>query len=145
ARLHAAAAQEGAVDLRPVVAADALADLGRSAKLARDKHRAVLVETALVQVFHESADALVEDGKVFLLTQENGVVGPALGITPTVPVPLAVIQRDNARARFDEPAGHQQALRHTRGAVAVHEYLRVAGAVTIDDGRRLARQVERLG
>src|SRR5688572_439225 len=47
---HAAAGEQGARDLRPVVAAGAAVDLRRAAELAPDDDRHVLVQTALVQI-----------------------------------------------------------------------------------------------
>ncbi len=87
----------------------------------------------------------VEDGKVLGLAHENRVVGPALGVLAAVPVPFAVVQGDDPSAGLDQPAGHQQALRNARSAIAVHEDLRVAGAVALGDGERFPGQVEGLG
>ena len=71
ARLHAAAGQQGEIHLRPVVAADDGADLRRAAELAPHDDRAILVEPALVQVLDQGADALVEDGEILRLAQED--------------------------------------------------------------------------
>ena len=86
-----------------------------------------------VQVLDQGADALVEDREVLLLRAGRWSCWPGPRRSAAVPVPLAVVERDDAGAGLDQPAGHQQALRHARGAVAVHEHLRVAGAVAGDD------------
>ena len=83
-----------------------------------------------MQVFDEGADALIEDREILGFPQEDGVIGPPLGILAAVPVPLAVIQRDDAGPGFNQTPGEQEALRHARGAVPVHEDLGVAGPVT---------------
>src|SRR5204862_5679822 len=106
-----------------------------AAKLAHDDDGAVIGQAALVQVVDEGADALVEDRKIFSFAEKDGVVGPALGVAAPVPVPIAVIERHDADAGFDEPAREEQALRHARGAVAVHEDGGVAGAVARDYAR----------
>src|SRR6516225_6046140 len=85
-----------------------------------------------MQILNERADAAIEDGKVLLFAQEDGGVGPPLSVPPAVPVPLAVIQRDHPRTGLDQPAGHEQTLGYARSAVAVHEDLRIPGAVAFD-------------
>ena len=57
---HAAAGQQGAADLRPVVAAGVFVDLRRAAEFAPDDDRHVAIQPALVQVFDQGADALIE-------------------------------------------------------------------------------------
>ena len=82
-----------------------------------------------MQVLDQRADALVEDREILCFALEDGAVGVA------VPVPFAVVERDHTSPRLDQAAGHQQTLRHTRGAVVIDEDLRVAGAVAGNDAR----------
>ena len=60
AAADAAAGEEGAVDLRPVVAAGGLVDPGGPAELAPGDHRHVVEQAAGVEVFDQGAEALVE-------------------------------------------------------------------------------------
>ena len=85
-------------DLRPVVAAAVLVDLRRAAELAPDHHRHVLVQPALVQVFDQRGQALIEHRQVMAGVLEGRAVRLA------VPVPAAVGQR-HARGRPPRPAG----------------------------------------
>ena len=57
---HAAAGEQGAGDVRPVVAAGVLVDLGRAAELAPDDDRHVLVEPARVEVVDQGRQGLIE-------------------------------------------------------------------------------------
>src|SRR5262249_61924823 len=59
---QAAAGQQGAVDRRPVIAAGLLVDRGGPAELAPRDHGDVLVEAAVVQVFDEGRERLIELG-----------------------------------------------------------------------------------
>ena len=54
---HAAAGQQGAGDVGPVVAAGVLVDLGRAAEFAPDDDRDVLVQAAVVQVLDQAPTA----------------------------------------------------------------------------------------
>src|SRR5262249_33208178 len=108
-------------------------------KLTHDDDARVAVEAALMQVLDEGAHALVEDREVLAFALEDRVVRPA------VPVPLAVVERDNAGAGFHEPPGHEQALRDAWSAVVVHEDLRIAGSVALHHARVFFRQVESVG
>src|SRR5262249_57006705 len=92
----------------------------------------------------QGADGLEAAREVIWLAEEDGVVGPALGVLATVPVPFAVIQRDDPDAGLDQSSSHQQALGDARSAVAVHEDLRVPGAVALDDSGIFPGQLEGL-
>jgi hypothetical protein len=63
-RLHAAAGQERAIDLGPVVAAGVLVDARRAAKLAPGDHRHIVQKTADFQVLDQGAEALIQLGPV---------------------------------------------------------------------------------
>ena len=95
ARPHPAAGQQREVDLRPVIATHLRADLRRASELAQDDNGAILIESALVQVLDERADTLIEGRQILFFPIEDGVVGPA------VPVPFAVIQRDDPDTGFE--------------------------------------------
>jgi hypothetical protein len=85
-----------------------------------------------MEIFHEGTDALIENGKIFLLAHKDRVVGSPLDIPATVPVPFAVIQGDHANSRFDQASSYQHALRHTRCTVAIHEDRWVTHPVTFN-------------
>ena len=91
-----------------------------------------------MEILDQGADALVENRKVFGFPLKDGIVRPA------VPVPLAVVKCDDAGAGLDQSPGHQQALRHARGAVLVHEDVRVAGPVTIHNSRIFLGEIKSL-
>ena len=91
-----------------MIATDLIADPRRSAKLTHDDDAAILVQPAHVQILDQGAQTPVEDWKIFRLAIENGVIAAA------VPVPLAVVERDDAHARLDQPPRHEHALRHAR-------------------------------
>ena len=55
AGLHAAAGQQGATDLRPVVAAGAVVDPRRAAELAPGDHRHVVEHAARFEVLDQGA------------------------------------------------------------------------------------------
>src|SRR5207302_978047 len=61
---HAAAGEQSASDLRPMIAAGVLVDRRRAAKLAPHDDRDILVQPAPVQVLDQRADALVEQRQV---------------------------------------------------------------------------------
>src|SRR3989442_3124275 len=58
--LHAATGQQSARDVGPVVASGILVDCRCAAKFAPNDHRNILVKSALVEVFNQGGDALVE-------------------------------------------------------------------------------------
>ena len=91
-----------------MIAANLGTDARRTSELAQDDDRAILVQAALMQILDEGTDALIEDGKVFSLTLEDGIAGAA------VPVPFAVIQSDDASAGLDQAPGQQQTLGDAR-------------------------------
>src|SRR5262249_1707531 len=139
AGLHAAACQQSAIDLWPVIAPDLGADLRRPAKLTHDNHAAFLVQAALVQVLDKGADALVENREILGFALEDRAIGTA------VPVPFAVVERDHTGTSFNQPPGHKETLWHTRGAVVVHENLWIAGSVSGYDTGVFLREIERVG
>ena len=116
--LHAAAGQQGAADLRPVVAAGVLVDARRAAELAPGDHRHVVEHAARFQVVDQGAERLVELGAVVAHQVE----------VLAVAVPAAVGQRHAADAGLDQPPGHQQLVVDGRGAVVL-EVVRLAVAV----------------
>ena len=69
---HAAAREQGGVHLRPMVAADLVADPRRAAELAHDDDAAIVGEAAPVQVFDQGADAVVEDRGSLPVAQKIG-------------------------------------------------------------------------
>lgn len=132
AGFHAAAGEEGAADLRPVVAAAVFVDLGGAAEFAPCDDGDVLVHTAEVEVFDESAEALIEEREV---CEEFGVVG-------AVEVPAAEVECDAAGTGLDEASGDEEVFAVARGTVAV--VFGIAFAVAFADGGGFAADVERV-
>ena len=136
---HAAAGEEGHGDAGPVVAPDLGTDDGGAAKLAPDEDGAVFVEAALVEVFNECGDALIKDGEVFALAGEDVIS------CSTMPVPLAVVDGDDACSGLNEAAGGEEALGDAGGAVAVDALDGVASAVACDEAGVFFGEVEGVG
>ena len=136
---HPAAGEEGAVDLRPVVAADDVADLRRPPELPPHHHGTVVGEPALVEILDERRERLIKDGEILRLPLEDRIARAA------VPVPLAVIERHDADTSLDQPPGDEHALGHARGAVFIHEHRRIAGAIALDNTRILLGEIEGIG
>src|SRR5580765_8485376 len=106
AGLHAATGQHGTGNARPVVATGIFVDGGGTAKFAPDDDRNVLVEAALVEVFDQGAEALVEKRQI-----SAGV----LEIVSMI-IPETVGDGYRARAGFDETAGNEELfVQHRRG------------------------------
>ena len=139
AALHAAAGEEGHGDAGPVVATDLGADARGAAEFAPDEDGDVFVESALVEVVNEGGDGLVEDGEILAFAAEDVVVRAA------VPVPLAVVDGDDAGTGLDEAAGGKEALGDARGAVFVDAFDFITGAVAGDDAGIFLGEVEGFG
>ena len=131
ARFHSAARQQGASELRPVIAPGIRVDLGRPSELAPRHYRHVFVQSALVQVLDQRAEGLVEQRE---MREQFAVI-------VAVKIPAAKIERDTACPRFDEAAGREKMFAVARRAVAV--ILRVALAVALAHVRGFLAQVER--
>ena len=127
----AAAGQEGAADLRPVVAAGAAVDSRRAAELAPGDDRHVVEHAANFQVFDQGAQALVELGAV--VAHQAEVVA--------VRVPAAVGERHATDAGLDQPARDQQMLVDRRCTVVL-ELVRLAVAVAVAKPGIFPAQVE---
>lgn len=132
AGFHAAAGEEGAADLRPVVAAAVFVDLWGAAEFAPCDDGDVFVHAAEVEVFDEGAEALIEEREV---GEEFGMIG-------AVEVPAAEVESDAAGTGFDEAASDEEVFAVARGTVAV--VFGVAFAVAIADGGGFAGDVERV-
>src|SRR5207247_1860460 len=74
ARFHAAAGQQDAVDLWPVITAYLRTYLRRASELAHDDHGAILIESSLMQVLDKSTDALVKNWEILRFPTENSAV-----------------------------------------------------------------------
>ena len=133
---HSTAGEEGAVDLWPVVAADDVADLRRPPELPPHHDRTVVGEPAGVEILDERRQRLVKHGKILRLALEDRIARAA------VPVPLAVVEGDDANPGLDEPPGDEHALWHPRRAVLIHEHRRITAAVALDDARILLGEIE---
>ena len=99
AGLHAAAGQECAADLRPVVAAGTIVDLRRAAEFAPGDDRHIVEHAADVEIFDQGAQALIELAAVIAHQVE----------VLAVAVPAAEAERDAADAR-PRPAGGPSAV-----------------------------------
>src|SRR5262249_18582686 len=106
---HAAAGEQGAADLRPVVAAGLLVDARRAAELAPGDDRHVVEPAADLQVVEQGTQAAVELAAVVAHQVE----------VLAVAVPAAVGERHDAHAGLDQAAGHQQLVVDGRRAVVL--------------------------
>jgi len=88
------ACQQGTAHLRPVIAAGGVVDARRSAELAPDHDRHIILQAADVQVLNERRHRLVEHRHVAAAFGEVEPIRP-------VPVPAAEVQGDNAGAGLD--------------------------------------------
>ena len=104
AGLHPAAGHQRAGVAWPVVAAGILVDFGSAAELTPGDYRDILVESTLVEVFHQGADPLVEGREVIAPILEIGAV----------PIPVAEAHRHAADTCLHQPASHQE-LVHVHG------------------------------
>ena len=116
-----------------MVASGVLVELGRAAKLAPGDHADVLVHPALVKIFDERAQPLVEIGRV--LFHPRGI--------PAVEVPAAVIEGDATRAGLDESPRQEEVLQVEWRAVA--HVLRIAFPVPLPSSSAFLVEVERVG
>ena len=136
AALDAGAADDARVAIRPVVAAvgtvvvaaGADAAFRAAAEFAEGDDEGFAEEAALVEVFKERAQALIEHGAGFALH----AFGEALVVVPGVVVGVGDLgpdDLDDARAGFDEAAGEEEALAKGVAAVAVAEFFALGGEV----------------
>src|SRR5262249_46906109 len=119
ARSHAAAREDAAVRLRPVIAAVLAVESRSPAELAPADDRDILVEAASVQIADEGRQGAVEQRHV----------AAALGVVravAAVPVPAAEVERDDAGPGFDQPASDAEVADHARSAVALERRIIVA-------------------
>ena len=105
AHAHAAAGQEGARRLGPVVSARGLVDAWGAAEFAPGDDADILVQAAGVQIFDQRGDSLIE---LVELRRELGEVA-------AVPVPAAEREGDATGTGFDQTP-RQEELVHPVGA-----------------------------
>ena len=109
-RAHPSAGQEGVGHPRPVVPSRILVNGRRASKLAPCNHGRVVGHSALVQIFDQCRESLIEIGQVLLCSRE---VAP-------VPIPEAVAHRHYPRPGFDQPSGDEKLFVHARSSIALH-------------------------
>src|SRR5262249_34983055 len=129
---HAAACQERAAYLRPVVPAGILVDARRPPEFAPGDHGHVVQQAPAVEILNEGAEPLVELGTVIADEME------ILAVT----VPAAVRQRYAADTGLHEPARQEQVVVDRRGAVVL-VVVRLAVAVAGTNPVGLPAEVER--
>src|SRR5262249_11181344 len=120
AGLHAAAGHDGTAYLRPVVAAGAVVDARRAAEFAPGNYGHIVQHTAHVEVFHQSAEALVE--LAAMVADQVEVLAVA--------VPAAEAQAHAAHTGFHQAARHQELIVHRRRAIELI-FVRLAVAVAL--------------
>src|SRR6056297_2040775 len=98
--IHSAAGEHGGTDTGPVVASALCVDLRGAAELTPHHHADILVQTAVVEVLHQRAEALVEHGEIFAGTLEISAV----------PVPSGKAESDATGPGLDEAAGHEKLI-----------------------------------
>ena len=140
--LHRPTGNQRAIHLWPMVAADSGTDFWSPAEFSPNDDRTIVRQAALMQIFDQRTDAFVENREVFLFTRKDSIVGPAFRVQAAVPVPLAVVQSDNAGAGFDHSPGEQHTLRHAGSAVGIDHDRRVAGAVASHNTRIFPGEIE---
>ena len=131
ARLHATASEQGAANLRPMVAASVLVNDGCPSKFAPGDDGHILVEAPLVQIFDEGAHSLVEQRAVRVFE---------LGEVVAVEIPATEVERDTPRTRFDQPASDEKVFQIARRTIAIVP--RVALAVSLADLGVFSRDVQ---
>ena len=94
----ASSSVQGKTCRRPVVPADRFVDPGCAAHLATDYHGHMLIQTALMQVGHQSVQRLVQPRQVVALIGEMGAVC----------IPDAGAQDHHRNARLDQTPGQQK-------------------------------------
>src|SRR6266536_3462679 len=107
AGFHAAASEHAARDARPMVTAGVFVDGRGAPELAPDNDRNILVETALVQVLDQRADALIEQREV--LPERAKIIA--------MMVPAAEGEGHAACAGLDEPPGDEHVFHEFGAAV----------------------------
>ena len=131
---EAAAGEEPAADLRPVVAPGVLVDQRRASELPPGDDGHILVEAAGMEILDERREPLVELRQVGVAHAVE-VVG--------VEVPAAEVERHDPGTGLDEPAGDEEVLEIPRGTVA--EPVGIPLAVALADTLGLIGNVECLG
>src|SRR5262245_53115580 len=113
---RAAARQRDAVTVGPVVAAAALVDFRRAAKLAHRHHQRGLQQAAGVEVFEKCREGLIAQGNELAVAIEQVLVAVPVSF---LAVSLAVEDRDEVDSAFNQPPSQQKALAEAVAAVAV--------------------------
>src|SRR5439155_6948850 len=108
-----------------------LVDGRRTTELAPNDYCNILVQSALVQIFDQRAESLIEQRQV--LMQRSEVVA--------VMVPATERQRYAPGARFDQPALHEKMLHQFRAAIVT--VFGIAFAITFHDTLVFLLQIER--
>ena len=122
----------------------AMAAFGAAAEFAEGDDEGFAEEAALVEVFEERAQALVEHGAGFSLH----AFGEALVVVPGAVVGVGDFRPDDfddACAGFDEAAREEEALAKGVAAVAVAEFFAFGGEIgrEVDSHARGSRRTER--
>ena len=118
--LDAAAGQDDAVTIGPVVAPGGGVDLGCPAELAHGDDQGFLEESATAQVVNQGRECLVGRwNQVVLEPAEHVLMGVPVGVLSVV---LAVVNRDKPYAGFDQAASQENALPEFVTSIAVTQF-----------------------